>query len=133
MGKKAKKAKKANKNEDNLYAVEEIKNCLVKKGINEYQVKWEGYGEDEMTWEPLNNLAGNDKFEEFVIAEHLKNVDAFEGGLTEKITQMDPEHAKEVLLDELANATNVEKKALMNVFNMRQERDSQLVLDKQEI
>ncbi len=39
------------------YVVEKIVDKrTLKNGIVEYKVKWEGYSEEECTWEPLSNL-----------------------------------------------------------------------------
>ena len=41
---------------DELYSVERILDKKKIKGIWKYKVKWEGYTEDECTWEPIENL-----------------------------------------------------------------------------
>ncbi|CAK65063.1 unnamed protein product (macronuclear) [Paramecium tetraurelia] len=38
------------------YMVEAITNKRVKNGRTEYEVKWQGYSENEKTWEPIENL-----------------------------------------------------------------------------
>jgi hypothetical protein len=42
--------------EDNVYNVEEIVGHRRNNGREEYLIKWEGYGEEENTWEPVSNL-----------------------------------------------------------------------------
>lgn len=41
---------------ENEYTVEKILNKRVKNGIVEYFLKWEGYSEDENSWEPEHNI-----------------------------------------------------------------------------
>jgi len=42
--------------EDGMFEVEEIL-CKKKFGANwKYQIKWQGYGLDQTTWEPIKNL-----------------------------------------------------------------------------
>ncbi|CAD8207263.1 unnamed protein product [Paramecium octaurelia] len=38
------------------YMVEAITNKRVKNGRTEYEVKWQGYSDNEKTWEPIENL-----------------------------------------------------------------------------
>lgn len=36
--------------------VEAITNKRVRNGRTEYEVKWQGYSDNEKTWEPIENL-----------------------------------------------------------------------------
>jgi len=48
------------------YEVELIRNKRIKKGKNEYLIKWKGYdNEEDDTWEPEDNLDCKEKIEEF--------------------------------------------------------------------
>lgn len=38
------------------YMVEAITNKRVRNGRTEYEVKWQGYSDNEKTWEPIENL-----------------------------------------------------------------------------
>ncbi|CAD8112163.1 unnamed protein product [Paramecium sonneborni] len=38
------------------YMVEAITNKRIKNGRTEYEVKWQGYSDNEKTWEPIENL-----------------------------------------------------------------------------
>ncbi|CAB4006516.1 M-phase phospho 8-like [Paramuricea clavata] len=42
--------------EDDVFEIENILESSVKKGIRYYQVRWKGFGEEEDTWEPEENL-----------------------------------------------------------------------------
>ena len=37
----------------------------IRKGKQEFLVKWKGYGADENTWEPYNNLKDNQQFKNY--------------------------------------------------------------------
>lgn len=41
-----------------LYQVDHIRNVRFVKGVRQYEVVREGYGPNETTWEPMNNLTG---------------------------------------------------------------------------
>lgn len=47
------------------YEVEKILRKRVKGGKVEYYLKWKGYGMDDCTWEPRDNLTCSDLIEEF--------------------------------------------------------------------
>lgn len=47
------------------FQVEKILNRRVRRGIIEYFIKWLGYGQEESTWEPRENLRCDDLIEEF--------------------------------------------------------------------
>ncbi|KAL1495916.1 hypothetical protein AB1Y20_014558 [Prymnesium parvum] len=40
------------------YKVEKVKSMRFLKGVRQYLVAWEGYGEGDDTWEPMANLVG---------------------------------------------------------------------------
>jgi hypothetical protein len=48
----------ADDNEDEVYKVEKIVGERIRKGKAEFLVKWQGYPDDEMTWEPEEHLDG---------------------------------------------------------------------------
>ncbi|GAB0096767.1 hypothetical protein DMENIID0001_123330 [Sergentomyia squamirostris] len=54
MGKK--KTDSSSETDGEEYQVEKIMDRRVKKGKVEYYIKWEGYPQDENTWEPIDNL-----------------------------------------------------------------------------
>jgi len=54
------------------YSVEKILRKRNRRGRTEYFVKWEGYDEDEGTWEPVDNLTGCT----LLISEFDKNLNA---------------------------------------------------------
>lgn len=45
-----------NTDSNDEYTVERILKKRIKRGVVQYYVKWLGYGEDESTWEPRDNL-----------------------------------------------------------------------------
>uniref|UniRef100_A0A1L8DWF3 Putative heterochromatin protein 1 n=1 Tax=Nyssomyia neivai TaxID=330878 RepID=A0A1L8DWF3_9DIPT len=53
---------------DAEYQVESIRERRVKKGRVEYYIKWEGYPEEENTWEPIDNLDCPELIAEFEAA-----------------------------------------------------------------
>jgi hypothetical protein len=48
----------ANDEEEEVYEVEEIVGECIRKNKVEFLVKWHGYPEDEMPWEPEEHLHG---------------------------------------------------------------------------
>ncbi|KAL1503819.1 hypothetical protein AB1Y20_016004 [Prymnesium parvum] len=44
--------------EEPLYEVDYIKNVRYVKGVRQYEVVWEGYGPNDTSWEPMENLVG---------------------------------------------------------------------------
>ncbi|XP_028414791.1 uncharacterized protein LOC114537876 [Dendronephthya gigantea] len=42
--------------EDNVFEIEKILQSSVRKGLRYYRVRWKGFGEEEDTWEPEENL-----------------------------------------------------------------------------
>jgi hypothetical protein len=48
--------KKQSKSQEDVYEVEKIVNHRIRKGVDEFLVKWLGYDDNENTWEPLSNL-----------------------------------------------------------------------------
>ena len=46
----------------------------IRKGKQEFLVKWEGYDSDENTWEPYNNLKDNAQFKAYQKKMKSKNV-----------------------------------------------------------
>jgi hypothetical protein len=55
---------------DAEYDLQAIREWRVKKGMTEFQVKWEGQSEEECRWEPLTNLTsfrGKEKVREYVV------------------------------------------------------------------
>ena len=53
-GEKSKSRKR--KDRDDEYTVERIEDMRIKKGNREFLVAWKGYGKEDMTWEPEDNL-----------------------------------------------------------------------------
>ena len=47
------------------YEVEKITDVMIKKGKQEFLVKWKGYGADENTWEPYSTLKDNQQFKAY--------------------------------------------------------------------
>ena len=44
--------------DETLYAVDRILNMKWERGARMYLVRWQGYGEKDDTWEPMDNLVG---------------------------------------------------------------------------
>lgn len=44
--------------EDEVYTVQEILGKRVQDGVEEYFIKWDGYGSDDNTWEVRGHLCG---------------------------------------------------------------------------
>ena len=59
------KAVESVENGDGDYEVEKILRKRVKNGVVEYYLKWKGYGMDDCTWEPRENLTCDAMIEEF--------------------------------------------------------------------
>src|SRR5437762_785433 len=55
----------AERDEDGVYVVEEILKKRVKSGKVQYFLKWKGYGMEDCTWEPRENLTCDDLIEKF--------------------------------------------------------------------
>merc|ERR1712154_232460 len=90
--KKRKKAAKETEEEDSVYIVEEIVGWKMINGECVYEVKWENYDSTQNTCEPLENLAGNDKFEDYIKRIQLEIVEGNdETGLLENIRSFQPE------------------------------------------
>ena len=47
------------------YKVEKVIDDRIRKGKQEFLVKWEGYDSDENTWEPYNNIKDNAQFKAY--------------------------------------------------------------------
>ena len=47
------------------YEVEKVIDDRIRKGKQEFLVKWKGYSADENTWEPYNNLKDNQQFKNY--------------------------------------------------------------------
>jgi hypothetical protein len=50
---------------EELYEVERIIDKRTSKGITEYLIKWKGYGDEQNSWEPTNNLNCPEKVREY--------------------------------------------------------------------
>ncbi|XP_055682263.1 chromobox protein homolog 1-like [Lutzomyia longipalpis] len=68
MGKKKRENVSSDSDEENEYQVESIRERRMKKGRVEYYIKWEGYPEEENTWEPIDNLDCPELIAEFEAA-----------------------------------------------------------------
>ncbi|XP_030829163.1 chromobox protein homolog 1 [Strongylocentrotus purpuratus] len=51
--------------EEEVYQVEKVVDKRIHKGRVEYLLKWKGYGDDESTWEPQDNLECPDLIEAY--------------------------------------------------------------------
>ena len=115
---------------DNVYIVEEIKDCKIEKGIEYYLIKWEDYLEE--TWEPASNLpsfmvsyfkkTGNGLVPTPRVAETRKKGSALEYKLVwsgdDNLTEWVPEH--EIIdLDKAEIPSSTEARAC----NTRKDRD----------
>jgi chromobox protein 1 len=47
------------------YEVEKVIDDRIRKGKQEFLVKWKGYPSEENTWEPYNNLKDNQQFKNY--------------------------------------------------------------------
>jgi hypothetical protein len=47
------------------YEVQKVTDVRIRKGKQEFLVKWKGYGADENTWEPYSNLKDNQQFKSY--------------------------------------------------------------------
>ena len=51
--------------DEDVYTAERIVKSRKRKNIQEYLVKWEGYPDDQNTWEPEQNIHDKDLIKEF--------------------------------------------------------------------
>ena len=74
------------------YIVEKILDKKKTNGIMKYKVKWEGYSENECTWEPRENLSNV----KYLIEEYENSIKPKEK-IKEKIIKIKPEKEKKLL------------------------------------
>merc|ERR1719229_1568716 len=86
-------------NDDEIYRVEQILGWRSEKDSEKYLVKWEGYDrESDNTWEPLENVAGNAKFTEYVRDQVLKLKENDTSGLVDEIANVAGKDLKALFL-----------------------------------
>ena len=73
---------------EELYEVERIIDKRTSKGITEYLIKWKGYGDEQNSWEPTNNLNCPEKVREYT--ERKRNMKFSGRKLKEGRTVMQP-------------------------------------------
>ena len=56
-GKARRAGAEAKNHDEEVYAVEEIRDHRVRRGQLQYLIKWMNYGEEENTWEPSENVS----------------------------------------------------------------------------
>eukprot|EP00484_Ammonia_sp_Unknown_P031057 CAMPEP_0197027710 /NCGR_PEP_ID=MMETSP1384-20130603/7585_1 /TAXON_ID=29189 /ORGANISM="Ammonia sp." /LENGTH=245 /DNA_ID=CAMNT_0042456601 /DNA_START=56 /DNA_END=793 /DNA_ORIENTATION=+ len=125
--KKRKRGRKK-KEEQDLYEVEEILGWRYIKGDCVYHVKWKGYALESATWEPIENVAENEKFQEFVRKVQLQLVEHDESGLIDAISEYDPIKLKEHFTEKYWHGDDMDKLALQQIFKFTAKQDPQLKL-----
>ena len=80
--------RKRKKSIEKFFHVEQILSKRIQNRRPEYLIKWEGYGTEEATWEPIKNLISIQKYLNEFDKDNEKNDGKFEkNGKCEKITK----------------------------------------------
>ena len=92
-----------------------------------YKVRWAGFDASEDTFEPLVNLAGNAKFQEWVKNNQAQLRESCP--IVQALRDMSPAELKARLKRKYWNGNALDKLALQTVFRMTPDRDPQLAID----
>jgi ATPase subunit of ABC transporter with duplicated ATPase domains len=60
--------------DEDIYNVDKILDIQVHNGVEHYLVKWEGYGSDQNTWEPLKSFSPNYSLVDEFLAERKQKM-----------------------------------------------------------
>ncbi len=115
-----KKMKKSAKNDDiDTYHVKDISGWTFQDGQCLYRVEWDGYpNEDDKTWEPIQNVAQNDKFMKFIQKVQTSLVTTDDGGLLKTIRELGPDRLKARLIQRASDGDAYDKIALKQLFKI---------------
>ena len=67
----------AMQNDEDIWVVDKIVNHRKHEGNTEYQVKWKGFGDDETTWEPEENIHDQNLIDVYWRKHTLFNINLF--------------------------------------------------------
>merc|ERR1712223_557941 len=100
---KKSKSKKSKEPEEEEYVVEKVVDKRTKRGKTQYLVKWKGWGEDDNTWEPIDNLEGS-----------KGKIEEYEKKLKEKDSKKSNEGSKKTVEKETDEVKNKKNKTAEN-------------------